>query len=289
MFSHIAQQLQLPTAEQRQSTLEVLQSGIDALDQLLPCGGFVGGQLAEITGNSSCGKRTLATALCANVLAAGKRAAWVDGTGQFYPLLQLEFGVPLARLLVIRAAVERPSERDRRETHHSETHHSETHHSDSNHSDSNHNGSVDRDHSVDRRVNVQPANIRRFVDRHQPSGPLCLPVLKAVDILLQNNGAVSLIIVDLPPQTKVPPRLLARLKLSAEQSGVAIVFLTEQIGRSFHGSSSLGTFISLQLRIKRQSGTQLGIVVAKSKNGKMAHQAVVTIDEPHSVSLASTI
>jgi len=81
---------------------EHLPSGVGVLDRLLPGGGIPIGALSELTGRRSCGKRALATACCAGVIARGRRAAWVDGCGSYYPLSALERLPLLEQLIVVR-------------------------------------------------------------------------------------------------------------------------------------------------------------------------------------------
>mgnify|MGYP001571529509 CR=1 FL=1 len=85
--------------------LEVLSSGINAFDSLLPGGGLPRGRLSELSGARSSGKRALATAFCATALAAGRNVIWIDARGalgRFTPICALEAGLPLDRLLVLR-------------------------------------------------------------------------------------------------------------------------------------------------------------------------------------------
>ncbi|MFH1131834.1 MAG: hypothetical protein V1754_10895 [Pseudomonadota bacterium] len=82
--------------------INTLPCGIQALDQLLPHGGFPIGRLTELSGSRSCGKLTIATALCVNTLQRNQLPVWIDGTRSFYPLPALEHNAPLEHLLVIR-------------------------------------------------------------------------------------------------------------------------------------------------------------------------------------------
>ena len=239
-------------------TPEVLPSGIGQLDRMLPAGGFARGELSEITGGRSCGKRAIASALCAQAIARGHSAVWIDGSGGFYPLLPLEFNIPLQRLIVVRppasAGGDAPS--------------------------SSSSSSLSRGGR---------ARVPRFVSaRHR--GQRCPPALKAADILMQAGGAAALVIVDLPSRTVVPPSQLARLRLGAETSGVAVVFITERdADRSPRRTESLGTFIGLQLCIRRVATSRVEVAIAKSKRGRMAHHTLLTLDEPHSLHLDSTV
>ncbi|MBI5066766.1 MAG: hypothetical protein HZB56_00895 [Deltaproteobacteria bacterium] len=77
-------------------------SGIEAVDGLLPGGGFPRGALSEIQGEPGSGK----TALCLSTMARSMRsdglAAFVDGRGELYPPAAAALGVDLARFLLVR-------------------------------------------------------------------------------------------------------------------------------------------------------------------------------------------
>ena len=117
----------MSSAAQRQGDVELLRklgcgpgeerpagvgSGIAALDALLPGSGVPRGRLSELSGRRCSGKRALALRFCAQVLARGRNAVWVDGSyaarergqvvGGFYPVPALEHGALLSRLLVVR-------------------------------------------------------------------------------------------------------------------------------------------------------------------------------------------
>jgi hypothetical protein len=81
--------------------IEVIPTGVVALDAVLPGGGFPCGYVTELAGPPSCGKLGLAARALAGALDAGERAALVDATGVFFPLAP---GLvrALARLLVCR-------------------------------------------------------------------------------------------------------------------------------------------------------------------------------------------
>lgn len=247
------------TARQLQKSLavlperrEVLATGIHALDQVLPDGGLPRARLSEITGGRSSGKRAVATALCARALGEGRSVVWIDGSGGYYPLLPLELGLPLERLIVVRT------------------------------------------HAATREDASTRAGRRERGTACFPGGGVrgCPPALKAADILMSAGKAVDLLVIDLPPRSRsLSSRLFARLQLGAETSGAAVVFVTEQspAGRRPARSESLGTFICLQLRFKRLESSRVGVLIAKSKLGKMAHHTVVTLDEPYSVRMDTTI
>lgn len=78
-----------------------LPTQIRSLDRILPYGGLPSGRLTQLSGHRCSGKRTLAAAICAQVLKE-QFAVWIDGRGSFYPLFSLEHAQPLNRLLVVR-------------------------------------------------------------------------------------------------------------------------------------------------------------------------------------------
>ncbi len=78
--------------------------GSARLDQLLG-GGVPRGQVVEVSGAASSGKATLAFAVCQRALERGQAAAWIDPGGRsgvFWPLVAVERGLPVDRLLVVR-------------------------------------------------------------------------------------------------------------------------------------------------------------------------------------------
>gem|GEM_PF-4251423 len=76
------------------------------MDRILPYGGLPSGRLTQLSGHRCSGKRTLAAAICAQVLKE-EFAVWIDGRGSFYPLFSLEHAQPLDRLLVVRPPSEK--------------------------------------------------------------------------------------------------------------------------------------------------------------------------------------
>jgi hypothetical protein len=79
----------------------VVPCGVDAVDAVLPGGGFRCGALTELCGGPASGKTAVALALLAS-LAHDALAAWVDGRGELYPPAARARGVDLARLLLVR-------------------------------------------------------------------------------------------------------------------------------------------------------------------------------------------
>jgi protein ImuA len=79
----------------------VVPSGIDAVDAVLPGGGFARGGLAELSGGPASGKTAVALSLVAR-LGEEDLFAWIDGRGELYPPAAAARGVDLGRLLVVR-------------------------------------------------------------------------------------------------------------------------------------------------------------------------------------------
>jgi protein ImuA len=79
----------------------VIACGIDAVDDVLPGGGFRRGAITELAGGPASGKTAVALALFAS-LGPDALGAWVDGRGELYPPAAEARGVDLARLLVVR-------------------------------------------------------------------------------------------------------------------------------------------------------------------------------------------
>jgi hypothetical protein len=245
-------------------SLEVIESGIAALDQLLPLGGIARGKLTEISGRRSCGKRSLAAAFCARVLQNGRHAAWIDARtssenqvagsnrsagSAFYPLPMLEQGAPLERLLVVRAAGLQPPNKRKPRLY------------------------------CDAALAAQmTASSTHSSSRNSPSNSL-YGALRATDILLQNGGATALTVIDLPAFfDRQLVKRLARLHHGAENSGTALIFISEHTRR--YSGSSLGTFISLHLEMQRLSTMRARITITKSKHGNMAHATELTLSTP---------
>lgn len=91
----------------------VVPCGLEAIDGVLPGGGFRCGAITELCGGPASGKTAVALALFAS-LAPDDLAAWVDGRGELYPPAARARGVDLARLLVVRPGVPGTAEgRDR--------------------------------------------------------------------------------------------------------------------------------------------------------------------------------
>ena len=81
---------------------ESVSSGLEALDRVLPGGGFPRGELTVLRGDWGAGRASLAAALVAKETSEGRAAAWIDGRGTLYPPALAGQGVRLERLLIVR-------------------------------------------------------------------------------------------------------------------------------------------------------------------------------------------
>ncbi len=224
---------------------EVLPSGLEPLDALLPGGGLPRGRLTELSGARSSGKRALATAFCASALAAGQHVIWIDARGalgRYTPLYALEAGLPLSHLLVVRPS---PKPTD-------------------------------------------------------PRDSLAKAAYRAADLVLSCGSAVALLVIELPRFGELrgsrQAGKLSRLAKAASTSGTTLLFISEKR----RARDSLGTFVALHLAVSRVAGARLPharerrgrplhVMIAKSKLGQMAKSTEVSLDEPHSVRLDSTV
>ena len=80
---------------------DLLPTGFAVLDQALG-GGLPRGGIVEIFGPPASGKTTLSVAIIANLEREGGSAAWIDAEHSFDPALPGRWGIPLARLPVVR-------------------------------------------------------------------------------------------------------------------------------------------------------------------------------------------
>ncbi len=215
-----------------------LGTGIAELDAILP-GGFLRGQIAELSGPPSCGKRSIALALCGRALGEGLGAAWVDasmvnppllsraerakGRGQgvgseivrgFFPLPSLEAGLPIDRLLVVRVSGAKAA-------------------------------------------------------------------CHAAALVLRSPGAVEVLVLDIEGSFTLPDASLARLRHLAEESGCAVLFVTERDP----AGPALSTFVSLRLSVEGFHSVR----VIKNKFGPVRQTAEVTSDGPNRLRVDSTL
>jgi hypothetical protein len=93
---------QLVTAERLEERQGHCSTGIGAIDQLLG-GGWARGALSELCGRRSSGRTSVLLASLATTLGAGHAAALVDVDGTLDPRGATAAGVPLDRLLWVRA------------------------------------------------------------------------------------------------------------------------------------------------------------------------------------------
>jgi recombination protein RecA len=82
--------------------LAVLRTGVEAVDALLPAGGFPLGQVVELWGSAASGRTCLALRAVAEAHRALRLAAYVDGAGELYPPALSALGVNPSRLLWVR-------------------------------------------------------------------------------------------------------------------------------------------------------------------------------------------
>lgn len=82
--------------------LAVLRTGMEAVDALLPAGGFPLGQAVELCGEAASGRTSLALRAVAAAHREERLCAWVDGPRELYPPAAVALGVDLERLLIVR-------------------------------------------------------------------------------------------------------------------------------------------------------------------------------------------
>jgi hypothetical protein len=82
--------------------LAVLRTGMEAVDALLPSGGFPLGEAVELCGEAASGRTSLALRAVAAAHREERLCAWVDGPRELYPPAAAALGVDLERLLVVR-------------------------------------------------------------------------------------------------------------------------------------------------------------------------------------------
>jgi hypothetical protein len=84
------------------SYLAVLRTGMEAVDALLPSGGFPLGQAVELCGEAATGRTSLALSAVASAHREARLCAWVDGPRELYAPAAAAQGVDLERLLLVR-------------------------------------------------------------------------------------------------------------------------------------------------------------------------------------------
>ncbi|MCE9670242.1 recombinase RecA [Myxococcus stipitatus] len=82
--------------------LSVLRTGLEAVDALLPAGGFPLGQVVELCGEAASGRTSLALGAVAAAHREERLCAWVDGPRELYAPSAAGQGVDLERLLIVR-------------------------------------------------------------------------------------------------------------------------------------------------------------------------------------------
>jgi protein ImuA len=81
----------------------VVPCGLEAVDAVLPDGGFPRGAISELIGGRASGKTAVALSALAS-LESEDLFAWIDGRGEIYPPAAAVRGVDLGRLLIVRPA-----------------------------------------------------------------------------------------------------------------------------------------------------------------------------------------
>ncbi|MCY1023972.1 ImuA family protein [Pyxidicoccus sp. MSG2] len=82
--------------------LAVLRTGMEAVDALLPAGGFPLGQAVELCGEAASGRTSLALRAVSAAHREERLCAWVDGPRELYPPAAAALGVDLERRLIVR-------------------------------------------------------------------------------------------------------------------------------------------------------------------------------------------
>jgi len=90
-------------AAQRRGGGLVVSSGCPAIDRLLPDRGFVPGTLNEWLGDEGEGAATLSLLAARSAGAGGKPIVVIDSRSRFYPPAAAAWGIPLERLVILRA------------------------------------------------------------------------------------------------------------------------------------------------------------------------------------------
>ena len=93
---------QMERSASERTRTPVVETGLAALDGLLPHGGVPSGGVSEVTGPEGGGRLTVALLAAAAATRAGRLAAVVDAGGRLYPPAVAALGVRLGRLCVVR-------------------------------------------------------------------------------------------------------------------------------------------------------------------------------------------
>lgn len=103
MVETLAEEVRRIEGARRTSPPEVVSSGSQALDLLLPGGGFRRGSLVEwLAGSAAGGAATLALWTAAQAARGGGAVVVIDEQASFYPPAALAVGIDLEQLIVVR-------------------------------------------------------------------------------------------------------------------------------------------------------------------------------------------
>jgi RecA/RadA recombinase len=100
LSSRLSDRFEVPTGFRQRQVRDPFDTGIAALDRLLP-GGFPRASLSEVCGGPSSSRTALVMATLTRALAAGECGAWIDAAAMFDPASAADAGVALERLLWI--------------------------------------------------------------------------------------------------------------------------------------------------------------------------------------------
>jgi hypothetical protein len=105
MVETLAEEVRRIEGTRRVAPAEVVSTGSQALDRLLPGGGFRRGTLVEwLAGSAASGAATLALYAAAQAARAGGAVVVIDEQASFYPPAALALGIDLEQLIVVRPA-----------------------------------------------------------------------------------------------------------------------------------------------------------------------------------------
>lgn len=105
MVETLAEEVRRIEGTRRVAPAEVVSTGSQALDRLLPGGGFCRGSLVEwLAGSAASGAATLALYAAAQAARAGGAVVVIDEQASFYPPAALALGIDLEQLIVVRPA-----------------------------------------------------------------------------------------------------------------------------------------------------------------------------------------
>jgi protein ImuA len=209
------------------------------VDEALP-GGFPRGALSELRGGPASGKTAVALSLVA-ALPGDELAAFVDGTGEFYPPAAEALGVDLGRLLLVRpgafAGASAVAGGGRGEG----------------------SGGKGKARGDSGRPREEAGALQR---KHETRASAALGALWAAEALL-SSGAFAVVILDVPmaPGVRGADALLRRLQTAAEKGGSIGLWL-----------STPGTAARVPAGVRLELSVRGGRIVAR-REGRLTGRA----------------